>query len=116
MVAAAEFERWYAALDDEEAESVNVIVDLLEGRGVRLGAPYSSEIKGSRYGHMRELRIQHQGRPLRVFYCFDPRRSAVLLIGGDKTGDGRFYERMVPQADRIYQEYLADLASEERKR
>lgn len=55
---------------------------------------------------MRELRIQSNGRPLRVFYAFDPKRQAVLLIGGDKTGDARFYDRMIPTAERIWKEYL----------
>jgi hypothetical protein len=58
---------------------------------------------------MRELRIQHRGEPYRVFYAFDPRRSAILLIGGNKTGDDQFYERMVPQADRIYDQHLREL-------
>ena len=61
---------------------------------------------------MRELRVQSGGRPLRVFYAFDPRRSAVLLIGGDKTGDGRFYERMVPIADELYDVYIAEIRKE----
>jgi len=55
--------------------------------------------------------VQAGGRPLRVFYAFDPRRDAVLLIGGDKTGNGRFYERMVPVAERIWEQYLAEQAS-----
>jgi hypothetical protein len=58
------------------------------------------------------IRVQHQGRPYRVFYAFDPRRSAILLIAGDKTGDDRFYERMVPTADRLYDEHLAQLKRE----
>ena len=58
---------------------------------------------------MRELRIQHQGRPVRVFYAFDPRRAAILLIAGDKTGDDRFYDRLVPIADRLYDEHLEQL-------
>jgi len=58
---------------------------------------------------MRELRIQHRGRPYRVLYAFDPRRTAVLLIGGDKTGDDRWYEANVPLADRLFDEHLADL-------
>ncbi len=58
---------------------------------------------------MRELRIQHRGEPYRVFYAFDPRRSAILLIGGNKTGDDQFYQRMVPIADRIYDEHLREL-------
>jgi hypothetical protein len=58
---------------------------------------------------MRELRIQHQGRPYRMLYAFDPNRAAVLLIGGDKTGEKRWYEIFVPIADRLYDERLADL-------
>lgn len=61
---------------------------------------------------MRELRVQSSGRPLRVFYAFDPRRSAILLIGGDKTGDRRFYERMVPIADELYDIYIAEIRKE----
>ena len=58
---------------------------------------------------MRELRIQHQGRPYRVLYAFDRARAAVLLIGGDKTGNARWYGIFVPIADRLYDEHLADL-------
>jgi hypothetical protein len=61
---------------------------------------------------MRELRVQSGGRPVRVFYAFDPRRSAILLIGGDKTGDKRFYETMIPVADRLYDEYIEELKQE----
>jgi hypothetical protein len=61
---------------------------------------------------MRELRVQSGGRPLRIFYAFDPRRSAILLIGGDKTGDDRFYERMIPIADQLYDAYIAEIKKE----
>ena len=61
---------------------------------------------------MRELRIQHQGRPYRVLYVFDPRRHVVLLLGGDKTGDDRWYEVHVPRAETIYAEYLKELKKE----
>ena len=61
---------------------------------------------------MRELRVQHRGRPYRVFYAFDPRRKAILLIAGGKTGDGRFYEKMIPEADRLYDEHLEEIAGE----
>jgi hypothetical protein len=61
---------------------------------------------------MRELRVQSGGRPLRVFYAFDPVRNAVLLIGGDKTGDDRFYETFVPIADALYDEHLEALKTE----
>jgi len=61
---------------------------------------------------MRELRAQSSGHPLRVFYAFDPRRSAILLIGGDKTGDDRFYQRMIPLADRLYDIYIDEIRKE----
>ena len=82
-------------------------INVLEASGVALGYPQSSAIKGSRYG-LRELRVQSGGKPLRVFYAFDPARDAVLLIGGDKTGDANFYRTMVPCAERIWEEYLAE--------
>ena len=62
---------------------------------------------------MRELRIQHSGRAFRVLYAFDPRRCAILLIGGDKTGKNRFYEEYVPLADRLYDEHLKTLRKED---
>ena len=61
---------------------------------------------------MRELRVQHAGRPYRVLYAFDPRRTAILLIGGDKTGNDRWYDTFVPMADKIYRRHLAQLHKE----
>ena len=61
---------------------------------------------------MRELRIQHRGRPYRVLYAFDPRRAAILLLGGDKTGRVRWYEEIVPRADALYDEHLRGLEKE----
>lgn len=106
------FGAWWQGLAEGEQESVAHGVGLLEAKGPTLGHPYSSGVAGSRHGHMRELRIQHQGRPIRVFYAFDPRRTAILLIAGDKTGDDRFYDRMVPVADRLYDEHLEELKRE----
>jgi hypothetical protein len=99
-------------LSEDEQISVAASVQLLEERGPTLAHPHSSGIHGSRHGHMRELRTQHDGRPLRTLYAFDPRRMAILLIGGDKTGDGRWYEVHVPKADRLYDEHLEQLRLE----
>lgn len=107
-----EFGAWWDGLTEAEQESVAHGVGLLEAKGPTLGYPYSSGVAGSKHTHMRELRIQHQGRPYRVLYAFDPRRTAILLIAGDKTGDDRFYERLVPIADRLYDEHLAQLRHE----
>jgi hypothetical protein len=104
-----EFLEWFLGLDKAESKSVANVVDMLEELGPRLGFPHSSKIVGSSYGQMRELRIQHQGRPYRVLYAFDPRRSALLLLGGDKTGDDRWYDRTVPRADQLFGQHLKDL-------
>jgi hypothetical protein len=107
VVGTDEFQEWFLGLDDADAEAVVRVVGLLEAKGTALGFPYTSAIAGSRYS-LRELRVQSGGRPLRVFYAFDPKRQAVLLIGGDKTGDERFYERMVPRAEVIWEQYLQE--------
>jgi hypothetical protein len=104
IVATDEFRDWFHGLDDGDARSVARAVDRLEMLGVGLPFPFSSAIVGSRYA-LRELRSQSGGRPLRVFYVFDPRRNAVLLIGGDKTGDDRFYERLIPVAERLWETF-----------
>lgn len=104
-----EFEAWWDALSEDEQASVTRGVERLQQAGVTLDHPYSSAITQSRFA-IRELRIQHKGRPFRVFYAFDPMRDAVLLIGGDKTGNDRFYDEMVPLADRIWEEYLRELS------
>lgn len=101
VVATDEFRSWYQSLDESDQDAVTVTIDLLEIRGVTLGFPHSSAIQGSKDA-LRELRSQSKGRPLRVLYVFDPARQAVLLVGGDKTGDGRFYETQIPIAERLY--------------
>jgi hypothetical protein len=105
-----EFGQWYKAdLDAKEQASVARVVEMLVDAGPFLGFPYSSGIEGSKYKIMRELRIQHEGRPYRVLYAFDPRRTALLLLGGDKTGDDRWYETMIPQADKLLAAHLREL-------
>jgi len=106
------FGAWWSSLSEGEQESVAVAVTLLQVRGPTLPFPYTSGVKGSRYAHMRELRIQHAGEPYRVLYAFDPRRAAILLVGGVKTGDDRWYDHAVRIADRLYDEHIAELKQE----
>lgn len=104
-----EFEQWWQTLTEQEQIDVTATVGLLERIGPQLSRPHADAVKDSKHSNMKELRTQSQGRPLRTFYAFDPRRSAILLIGGDKTGDNRFYEKMIPLADRLYDHYLKEL-------
>lgn len=104
-----EFGDWWATLGETEQED---IVELLADKGPQLPFPYSSGVEGSKHNHMRELRVQSRGNPLRIFYAFDPCRTAILLIGGDKTGQDRFYQETIPIADRLYDEHLGELRKE----
>jgi len=105
-----EFEEWwYCSLNDFEQDAIAAVVGLLEEKGPHLPYPYSSGISSSRHRLMRELRVQHRGTPFRTFYALDPRRTAILLIGGNKKGNNRWYEEFVPIADRLYDEHLAEL-------
>ena len=104
-----DFGEWWNCLSAAEQKSVDFSFSLLQEAGPTLRMPHSSGIETSRHAHMRELRIQHEGRPYRLLYAFDPRRAAILLIGGDKTGNNRRYEEFVPLADKIYDRHLREL-------
>lgn len=107
-----EFGAWWESLDEAEQDCVRFSVELLVGGGPNLGRPHVDAVKGSRHRNMKELRSQSKGRPLRTFFAFDPRRTAILLIGGDKSGEKRFYDAMVPLADRLLDEHLQSLRDE----
>lgn len=107
-----EFEVWWHTLSEAEQGKVDARVRLLMERGPNLGFPFSSQVKLSRFPEMRELRAQAGGDPLRMLYAFDPRRTAILLVAGDKTGDDRWYETNVPIADRLFEEHLRTIQKE----
>ena len=107
-----EFGTWWHALSESEQEDVAAVVGLLEEKGTELPFPFSSGVEGSQYSHMRELRIQSKSNPLRVLYAFDPRRTAILLIGGNKRGDKRWYKTYVPITDKLYADYLIEIKKE----
>jgi hypothetical protein len=107
-----EFGLWWDSLTVEEQEDVRSSVKVLQQRGPSLGRPHVDSVVGSRYPNMKELRTQHAGRPYRTLFAFDPRRAAILLIGGDKTGNNRWYEEFVPLADKIYAKHLKEITEE----
>jgi len=104
-----EFGEWWGTLTEDEQESLTVNVKLLQVLGPALGRPHTDSVKKSRHSNMKELRTQARGYPLRTFYAFDPRRKAILLIGGAKSGDKRFYDRMIPLADKIMDVHLQEI-------
>jgi hypothetical protein len=110
-----EFSAWFDSLDDDAKEDVVVKVEVLRTLGPTLGRPLVDTLKGSKHPNMKELRVVSNGRPFRIFFAFDPKRQAVLLVGGNKEGDKQFYERMLPLADKLFDEYLAEIQSESKK-
>lgn len=100
------FEQWL--FEQEEGLQDKVLADLLnlQHYGPRLPRPYADTVKGSRYKHMKELRIQYAGRPVRAFFAFDPVRQAIVLCAGDKSNDKTFYEKMIRIADAEFSLHL----------
>lgn len=104
------FDNWFLCLDDSEQQDVLAAILVLEQYGPALGRPYVDSLKGTNeVKNLKELRVQHKGKPYRVFFAFDPLRQAVMPCGGDKTGDKRFYETMIPIAEREFLNYLQEL-------
>jgi hypothetical protein len=107
-----EFLAWWSGLTMEQQESLTARVDLLAERGPDLGRPIVDRIHTSRHHRMKELRAAQDGA-LRVLFMFDPRRQAILLLGGDKSGEwNAWYAWAVPLADDLYDTYLAELRDE----
>jgi hypothetical protein len=101
-----EVAQWIAQLNDEAQEAIYKNLLILKNIGPSLGRPYVDSINESKHKNMKELRIQHKKKLFRIFFVFDPERKAILLIGGDKRGDKRFYQRLIPIADKLYDQYL----------
>ena len=108
-----EFERWWTSLSEDEQVEVSAKVELLEEHGPTLPRPHADRIESSRHSNMKELRGKVNERHLRVLYAFDPARTALLLIGGDKTGNPKWYEKFVPIADDLFDERLDEIEKKE---
>jgi hypothetical protein len=115
VITTDEFAAWYRSLlDQSQIEEVAFLVDLLEHKGVTLGHPYSSALKGTDFA-FRELRGSAGKSELRIVYAFDPSRDAVLIVGGDKSGDKNFYERIIALAEKVWREYLGEQGFDKQK-
>ena len=109
-----EFEEWWDMQNPMLQVDIDTVVRLLEKFGTQLGFPYSSGVEGSCHSHMRELRIQHKGSPYRILYAFNPKRTALLLLGGCKEGKDRWYEQNIAMADKLYDKHLKELDEEKK--
>ena len=102
-----EFEEWFKNLDAESMEAIRARVLLLQQMGPQLPRPYSDILHGSKYSNLKELRASTQNHILRIAYCFDTKRKAFLLTGGDKKGKNQeyFYDRLIKDAESLIEKY-----------
>jgi hypothetical protein len=108
-----QFDEDFAAwLLGQEADLRNAIIahaNLLRERGPQLGRPFVDTLEGSDFPNMKELRVQFRGDPWRILFAFDPDRAAILLVGGNKRGDKRWYKKHLPIADARFRRHLERL-------
>lgn len=109
-----EFLRWVDALDEDSYDQIVSAIDRLAEAGPGLGRPFVDRIDGSRIHNMKELRPGSSGRSeIRIIFVFDPWRSAILLTGGDKSGNwSGWYRQAIPRAEELYQQYLKERQEE----
>jgi len=106
-----EFEDWWDDLTIDEQDAVEACIPFLRRHGPALGRPLVDKVKRSRHSNMKELRPPATN--IRILFAFDPRRVAILLIGGDKTNRWQeWYDEYIPIADALYDDYLEELRKE----
>lgn len=109
------FDAWLSEQDDKHRASILAAMIVLRHKGPMLPRPWADTVYASCYPNMKELRVQSGGIPFRVFFAFDPHRTGILLCAGSKSGhDKRFYEVMLPIADKEYSLHLKALANKEK--
>ncbi len=104
-----EFGSWFSPLEEALQDDILFVVRLLQEHGPQLRRPYADTLEGTSLSNLKELRVQHRGEPYRILFAFDPKREALLLIGGNKGGDKRWYKRMIPSAEAIFERHLETL-------
>jgi hypothetical protein len=106
------FNEWLEQQDESTQEKVLAALVVLQQQGPSLGRPLVDTVYDSKFTNMKELRVQHRGKPLRAFFAFDPLRQAIVLCIGDKGGKKRFYTEMLTIADQQYELHLATLGEQ----
>jgi hypothetical protein len=102
-----EFDKLSPAVQDELLASLKPLREY----GPSLGRPEVDTLNDSNYANMKELRFRAGGGVWGVAFVFDPKRNAILLVAGDKSGvsEKKFYKRLIDKADKRYKEYLENL-------
>ncbi len=108
MIFEDSFNEEFNDFDEEVQDQLLAHAELLEEFGPQLGRPSVDTLNGSKYRNMKELRFSANNGEWRVAFAFDPKRKAVLLVGGDKAGvsQSKFYRDLIKKADERFNKYL----------
>jgi len=109
IVISKEFENWFKDIDSTAKKDIFAALETLKVVGSSLGRPHVDTLKGSKIANLKELRVRSSGKPYRILFVFDPKRKALLLVGGNKAEDKKFYTQMIKKAEIIYKKYLEDM-------
>lgn len=102
-----EFAVWLDAQEQSLKLKTLAHLELLKERGPLLGRPFVDTLKGStEVTNLKELRVQYKTEPIRILFAFDPKQQAVIILGGSKQGDKRWYDINIPRAEKLFLEHL----------
>ncbi|HEY8750037.1 MAG TPA: type II toxin-antitoxin system RelE/ParE family toxin [Tepidisphaeraceae bacterium] len=106
-------DQWFGSLGDDQQAEIIAKVELLKLLGPQLGRPHADTLKGSKHPNMKELRASTKDSVMRIAFAFDPDRSAILLLGGEKSGvsQRRFYKQLIVHADKLFDRHLARIVA-----
>ena len=113
-----EFDVWFADLDADGQAEIIAKVELLKLLGPRLARPHADTLNGSKHANMKELRADTADKVMRIAFAFDPDRTGILLVAGDKSGVGqkRFYKQLIAKADELFDAHLAALKAKKKSK
>jgi hypothetical protein len=101
-----EFDEWFGTLEADEQDSILTDLGVLAEIGPTLGRPRVDTLKGTTLKNLKELRVRHTGIPIRVLFAFDPWQKAIVLVGGNKAGDNKWYRKHIPIAESRYKDHI----------
>ena len=111
-----EYKNWLDAQEEDLQDEALAHLEMLKQFGPTLGRPHVDTLKNTKLPNLKELRLSYKGAPIRILFAFDPKQQGVIILGGDKTGDKRWYKTSIPIAEKLYTKHLKKQKKEEGER
>lgn len=110
------YENWLNDQEEELQDEAFAQLEVLKQFGPTLGRPRVDTLKDSNLANLKELRFLFKGAPIRILFAFDPKQQGMIMLGGDKTGDKRWYKTNIPIAEKLYAEHLEKQRKDDEER